>query len=202
MSSHQESLQPAMTDNASRHDLNQMAVNCWGTAAVLDKRVRTLLGRTKTVNYLGFITPFLVGAFALAFTIQATLLPQLMWLAAFALFVQAIASATLIFTGVDRSIRSCLDSSATNKIFAAEARDLATNTSLPAEVFNTTFAELRGKIKAQDTNDERLDFSEQDRKFGLRAGLKRFQIACGDCRQTPRSEDASLDQSNCKTCGV
>jgi len=191
-----------MIDNSLRHDLNQMAVDCWGTAAVLDARVRKYSRKTKAVNYLGFIAPVLVGAYAIAFTVQAPFLPMLLYVVAVGLFIQAIASATLIFSGVDRNLRSCLDSSATNKIFAVEARELAKNNTLPAEVFSFMFAELKGKIKAQDTNDERLDFSEQDRKVGLRAGLKRFQLPCGDCGKKPQSEDASSDQSHCKSCGA
>ncbi|RYE42643.1 MAG: hypothetical protein EOP24_31995 [Hyphomicrobiales bacterium] len=184
-----------------RRDLNQWAVNSWGTAGILEQRVSTYSRWLQANGYVGFIIPVVVGGFALAFGVDGLTLKTMLLVSAGLLFVQGVMSATLTFAGIESKMRACQDSASINKVYATEARELATGLALEGSAFASFYAEIKGKVKAQETNDERLRFSAKDRRRAARIGMKRFELPCGGCNQIPRTADAKSDKSTCPDCG-
>lgn len=184
-----------------RRDLMQIAVNSWGTASVLGKRISLYSLLINVVSYIGFILPLLVGVYAIAFGVNANNLSLTIVIVSGVLAVQALASATLIFYGAEAKLKEALNSSTANKIFAVEAEELAKNVSLPENIFGTSSSLLIGKTRVQESIDERLGFTAKDRRIAARAGMKRFNLSCNGCGQIPKSADAKADKSICNDCG-
>lgn len=197
----QNNSQPDPKSDQRRYELNQSAVNSWGTAIVLDERVSSYSKYIRISGYFGFIIPVIVGAFALALGDKAEILPDLIKISAIILAFQAITAGTIVFFGLETKLRLAQESSSINKIFATEARDLAINVSIPENIYSTLYSELKGKIKSQENNDEKLGFSDKDKRKGARAGMKRFEQSCKKFSKIPESNSAKEDKSNCNNCG-
>lgn len=197
----QPASQPAHpSQDPRRRTLMQIAVNAWGTAVVLDARSSKYSQRLKFTGYIGFILPVVVGAYVAAFGVKGNL-DVFLFLVSAGLVMQTITSATLVYFGYEEKLSAALNSSATNKLLAAEADELAKNVSLPEATFSSLFSHLQGRNQAQETVDERLGFTLKDRRIAARAGMKRFNVKCNGCGQIPKSADAKADSSTCNDCG-
>lgn len=184
-----------------RRDLTQWAVDSWGTAIVLDRRVRQYQRIIFYVSIAGFLAPLLVGAVAL--NLGANLLDGILakYLIGSILVIQAVASGVVVFAGIDRKLKEAQDSSSINKLHAAQCSELSQNLKLLDPFYQQSFDDLRGTIRTQSSHDEKLVNKQVDRRRAHRAGLIRFSLECGKCGLAPRSESAKADSSTCSSCG-
>lgn len=188
-------------NDVRRFELNQWAVDSWGTAFLLDQRIKWLNLYIGAVGFIGFIIPILVGLVFLNIDSASNIFPLVKpWIGG-SLFVQGALSAAIVFFGLQGKLKIYQDSASGNKSLSDECRDLAINIRVAESYFQQRFDELKGRIRAQTSHDERLGFTAKDRRRGGRAGLKKFGFPCRDCKKTPRSESAKKDSSTCQSCG-
>ncbi len=187
--------------DARRRELMQMAVNSWGTGVILESRTRRYQSLLNASSLLGFILPVVVGATTMTFGAKWASLEDMVYIVGILAGIQALISAILIFFRFDDRLRVAQDSSSLNKALAPRCDALAKNVALPEEVFSVSHAALMAECRSQELFDEKLGFSEKERRMGGRSGLRRFSLKCGVCGITPLSDNAKIDGSKCKSCG-
>jgi len=179
----------------------QMAVNSWGTGLILEKRTKTYQSLLNASALLGFILPVIVGATTMTFGVKWASLEGMVYVVGIFAGIQALISAVFIFFRLDDRLRVAQDASSMNKALAPRCEVLAKNIALPEDLFSVAHASLMAECRSREVFDEKLGFSEKDRRIAGRAGLRRFGLKCDVCKTVPLSDNAKVDGSNCKSCG-
>lgn len=188
-------------NDGRRFELNQWSVDSWGTAYLLDRRIKRLAFYIGAVGFIGFIIPILIGLVFLNVDSASELFSKVKPWIGWALIAQGVLSAVIVFFGMQGKLKVYQDSASINKSLSDECRDLAINMRASESYLQQRFDELKGRIRAQNSHDERLGFSPKDRRRGGRSGLKKFGLSCRDCKKIPSSESAKKDSSTCPSCG-
>ncbi len=187
------------TAGAGTDELRQkcwdQAVEAFGTARIFERRAGGLQTKLQILAYLGFCGPLAVGLVALGFGANNLTL-VLPLAAALGLLQGLVAFWALVRKWVD-SYTYAVKSAAANDRLASAYSDLASTPPADQTAFRHAYDLLWVEDQQRRTSDGEQNVSEREKRYGMRAALRRFRRECVGCHQVP----LTLDSTSCGVCG-
>lgn len=178
-------------------DLWDRSLNCYGTAYLLQYKMQKITVFNTILKFMGLAIPLVVGGVVLSFGYNQALMPILLYVLGILSIIQLIVSLWAIVDNWDRKIEIYSESKLKNLELSDLLKDCALRYNQDKDKYDSVFTELIIKDDIQKRNDNKIYFSEKEKRKGLRAGLFQFQRECVSCKKIPKS----LRASNCETCG-
>lgn len=156
---------------------------------MFDRRVHLLKRRLSVIEYVGLAVPLAAGGLVLAgVKVDQSWLTVAGVIGAF----QVLFVAWSLVQRHPDALESAVEGRKNNRELA-ELYDSATKEQ-PAD---TTWAAIEAKREAQTSLDEKENFSDEEKRFGMRFALRQYQWSCATCDQKP----SSMSPGKCDTCG-
>ena len=173
------------------------ALYCFGTAYIFEKRAARTRRLVRGLTFLGIVVPVAMGAVYTTFRLGTNILQVIVTIAGVLGLLQLVASVWSLVAGWNDQLAAYLESKAANYRLAESYGRLARCTTVSDTEFKLRLASLTAENGLRKELDLRVDLNEKEKRMGLRAGLRRFQRACVECRKIPRS----MKPTKCRTCG-
>lgn len=184
------------TDKLCR-DCWARALYAYGTAHIFLARSNRYARLLRALSFAGIVVPLLIGGIVLGFGTQGAYLGWLIGVAAAAGVVQLLLSAWSIVYGWADNLQYALESAADNFDLSLKFKELAEQAQSPPADLETRAAGLKARDAARQMADAKRGITPKELRYGHRAGLRQFGRECDECKQIPRSMDAT----DCHTCG-
>lgn len=172
------------------------AVSAYATSYIFQRRARTLASRVNWVTYIGFVVPVIVGLLVLAYA-HLKSLPVIIAVAAAIGIGQAALSLWAIVGGWVNGASYAATSANANALIAAKFADLWWNPPGDFGEFRRRYELLEVEDNARSEQDYQQGITEAEKRMGMRAGLRRYQIECVGCGKVPKD----MKSTNCGVCG-
>jgi mobilome CxxCx(11)CxxC protein len=111
--------------------------------------------------------------------------------------VQLLFSAFSIGFSWSDQLAYSLESAADNAGLSDTFKDLALQAANPPDDLQVRFAAIKAKDEFRRAADMKSGLTEEELRFGHRAGLRQFGRECNGCKKIPQS----MDSTNCSICG-
>jgi len=179
-----------------RRRCNDNALHSFGTAYIFEKRASSIRKSINLLTFLGIATPAMVGAVIGTFSLSPQNTKYVLIIAGILGLLQLVLSIWAIVSGWNDRLSYYLESKSANYRLADEFSQLANSTSLSEADFETRLQVLDKEMTIRNDLDNRHNFSDKEKRMGMRVGLRQYQRHCVKCGQIP-----SLKPSNCDVCG-
>lgn len=183
--------------DAIRQQCWKEAKDCFATANIFEKRILTLRKLRRAIVFLGVIIPVAIGSIVIAFGVDFNLLPYILIVASVLGIVQIIFSVWAIIAKWDESFEYAVESTIANYDLADRYRKLARNPPSEFCSFEHAFKLLEVENKSRTAQDNKQSIKEKEKRYGMRATLREFQVECSGCGKVP----TSMKPTNCDICG-
>lgn len=173
----------------SQEEARKQAVNCVGTQAIFDLRIRKLKSGLNLIDYAGLGVPLLVGGIVLSgFKLSGNILviPGILLTIQTAVFLWAVVQRW------PERLENSIEARRINR----EQGELY-HSFVIAVPDSQVWADLEKARQTQATVDEKENINEQEIRYGTRKALWQFQWSCGICHNVPDS----LRPTKCAGCG-
>jgi len=185
-----------MTLESIRRESSIEALHCFATAHVFEVRANILRQRIRMLTFLGLVVPGVVGLTFTSFGANSRLTTTLVVLGSILLILQFIGSMWSLVQGWDANFAYALESMSANRSFYERFKDLSCDT-LEEREADLRYQLLQRESQARSKEDEKQGFTENEKRMGMRAGLRHLQRECAACHQVP----TSMTPTNCDVCG-
>lgn len=185
-----------MTLEAIRRESSNEALHCFGTAHVFEVRANILRRRIKMLTFLGMVVPGVIGLAFTSFGANSWFTTALVVIGAVLLILQFIGSTWSLVQGWDANFAYALESMSANRLLSEQFNELSFDNSNVDEA-NIRYQLLQRDSQARSKEDEKQGFTENEKRMGMRAGLRLLQRPCAACNQVPMS----MTPTNCDVCG-
>lgn len=172
------------------------AIDCYGTSEVYAARRKRIIFKLNVINFIQFAVP--VSVFVVISTVSITDNSRGAVLVTAGILggIQALASLWAMVAGWGSSAERY-------KIIKTHNMQLATDLEILSREteewkFNQAWSDAEGRLKAIKLLEAEDELTDIEKRHGLRIGLHRFQVKCGECNQVPSLKKPSL---TCSACG-
>jgi mobilome CxxCx(11)CxxC protein len=173
------------------------AIYAYGTGQIFLRRSLKFTKLLQALSFFGIIVPLLIGGVVLGFGTNGSYLEPLIAIAALAGIVQLAFSAwSIVYSWAD-ALQYSLESASENFDLSLKFRELGEQSQAPPDDLELRVAVLKAKDEARQMADAQKGVTFKELRYGHRAGLRQFARSCEECKQIPRSMEAS----ECHTCG-
>lgn len=170
---------------------------CFGTSAILSKKTRRLRLGNKIIKFLGLGIPLIIGGIVTSFSFNADFLSTLLFILGFFVIAQLILSLWSLIDGWDNKLEAFSESKIKNSDYYDQFKTIAENFNSDTSKYAVKYKEIKIFDDIQRKADEKICFSDKDKRFGMRAGLFQLQRSCGSCKKVPDIKKPS----KCSVCG-
>ena len=185
-----------MLDEPKATECKRNAVNAFGTATVFERRARRTRRLIRTITFLGVLGPALLGALAGAYGLEWKYLPHVMFVAALIGGGQFILSLWALVWQWDGDLTYALEATSINYRLASAYHSIIISDAGKQQVAQD-LAALDAEARARSQMDNQAGISDKEKRRGMRAALRHFEMKCVGCEQIPRS----LKNTKCEVCG-
>lgn len=170
------------------------AIESFGTSYIFQHRIRGPQRGIRWLTYLGLGVPLAIGLVVIGFGTDDRSLPYLLWIAGILLLVQGLLALWALVAKWSDTVESGLLSMTENNRLANRYKEIGERwpTDSPGKV-----TVLDAEYQVRTETDLRQGVSDQEKRMGLRAGLRQFQRACVGCSLVPNS----MNPTECGVCG-
>lgn len=172
------------------------AVHTFGTAFVFQQRARRRRKQLQWVNYIGVAVPLIIGALVLSFG-KFGLLSVAISIAGVIGVVQVAVNLWSLVAGWIEDYSYSLGSASANDSLSVRFRELAENPPSEIQEFRTAYDKLKIEDAARRERDIEKGVTEEEKRMGMRAALRKFQRRCAGCNEVP----TDMAPSSCGVCG-
>lgn len=176
----------------------EMALHAFGTAWMFEKRARKYAWRLRALAFLGLVVPLTVGALVGAFGPTFAALKPVLVVAGLVATAQFVFSLWAVVAKWDDALAGSWEGQIENNRLFKRLREIS---ELPASVAAAALDErlqvVAAEYDAREAQDVRREFSEAERREGMRAGLRQFRRPCAGCAKVPTDMKATA----CGVCG-
>lgn len=172
------------------------AVSAYATSFIFQRRARLLARRVNWVTYIGFVVPMIVGLLVLAYG-HLKSLPVIIAVAAAIGIGQAVISLWAIVGGWVNGASYAATSATANALLAGKFADLWWNPPNDFGEFQHRYELLQIEDNARSEQDYQQGVTEAEKRRGMRAGLRMYQIECIGCGEVPKD----MKSTDCSVCG-
>ncbi|MCC5888895.1 MAG: hypothetical protein JJT88_20850 [Gammaproteobacteria bacterium] len=183
--------------DGERHSANNSALNCFGTGYLFEKRIVPLRFAIKSLSFLSLAGPLSIGALVLAVGTTGSIIFFALAAASTLSSVQVIVSLWALVANWQNNLSYYIESKSDNYRLADKFNGLANNVNLSDSKWRHQKDVLETMSEMRKDLDLRFDISDEEKRMGMRAALRRYQRPCVACSQVP----VSLDSHNCDVCG-
>lgn len=182
---------------------NNIRSECWkraaeaaGTAWIFEQRAAVYGKWLNIFTYVGLAVPCAVGLLGITLGPQG-LLPVVLYTAGALLALQAMLSlASLAFGWVTKQASANALMGQNNRL-ARRFEDLGRFPPEDLPQLEQEYQLLEQEAQQQEQLDNQQGITEQERRAGMRAGLRRYQQTCVGCGERP----IDLTPTGCPVCG-
>lgn len=175
------------------------ARDTWGTAEVATLRASRTKRWLRSLNFVGLAVPLVIGGLAIAYSINGAVRLWLVGTASALLIIQTVVALWALTAKWDDNYTDSMRSVAENRrLFRAFDGLLRNRPADPGE-----FQRRLELLIAEDDATQQYDYSrgewtDAERRYGMRSGLIRMEAKCPSCGIVPKSINTSDD---CGACG-
>ncbi len=170
---------------------------CFGTAAILNNKIRKLRLGNKLIKFFGLGIPLIIGGVVTSFSLNASFLPILLIVLGGFAVIQLVLSLWSLIDGWDNKIEVFSESKVKNSDYYDQFKTIASNFDSDTTKYESLYKELKIYDDIQRKSDEKICFSNKDKRFGMRAGLFQLQKECVSCKKIPDIKKPT----KCSVCG-
>lgn len=173
------------------------AINAYGTGQIFLKRSLKYTRLLQALSFFGIVVPLLIGGIVIGFGAEFSHIKLLLGIAAVAGIAQLIFSAwSIVFSWAD-CLQYSLESASENFDLSLKYKDIGQQAANPPEDIEIRVASLNARDDSRQSADAKRGVTPKELRYGHRAGLRQFLRSCSECKQIPRSMEAT----SCQTCG-
>lgn len=172
------------------------ALHAYATSYIFQRRARSLTKRVRSITYIGFVVPMVVGLLVLAYG-HLKSLPVIIAVAAAIGIGQAAVSLWSIVGGWVDGASYAATSATANELLATKYTELASNPPGDFSGFQHRYELIRVEDNARTEQDFQQGVKEAEKHMGMRAALRKYQRECVGCGQVP----IDMKATNCSVCG-
>jgi len=182
------------------------AVNCYGTAKILEKRIKCINYINKKLAFIGFLFPSSVGITYAKLgeykeqlgTVASPELRAIMIAVMIFGIIQMIFSAYSMSHKWNDNLPKYINSKRENNNIADKYHDIWTRYRTDEAKYAEQLKETNKAYEAQQKADEELDITEKERRYGTRSAYIHYKIQCETCGELPIYIKTT---SKCPVCG-
>ena len=183
--------------NSIQNDARDRALHCYGTAKVVEKRLRNLNRIDKIAKFLGLILPLSIGSFVVTVGTDTALAPKLLYISGILGAFQLIITLWSLIDNWSGKLEDYMESKIKNMYYT----DVFTEIGMRYKEDEAKYANLFNDTKILDNiqqgRDHKINITEKERRFGMRHALFQFRQICAGCKKIP-----SLGKPiKCDVCG-
>jgi mobilome CxxCx(11)CxxC protein len=184
------------TVDTIRSECWEQALYNYGTAHIFEQRTQIYGRRLKALTFLGIIVPVIIGGVVLSFGIEnEDFYSKLLFAAGVFSVIQLMGSVWSLSYGWQDKYSDAKESITANHKLSNEYQKLAKNPHIPN--FELRFEVLQAQNQSRRDSDYKQEITEEEKRMGMRAGLRKLKRECSTCGKVP----TSLEPSGCDTCG-
>lgn len=176
---------------------HEAAVNSFATAYIFEQRTRPLARAQMLIAFSSLAGPVSIGVLVTSVDITSKIIPTAVWIAATISTIQFAASFWGLFAKWSDNLAYYVESKADNYYLADKFKALRDNTALSNSKWQNEFKVLETQGDFRSRLDHRIGVTDEEKRMGMRAGLREFSVECVACSQTP----TSMVGSTCAVCG-
>jgi mobilome CxxCx(11)CxxC protein len=187
----------------SKKASNEIKSQCWdealqalGTAAIFEKRMIVLKRALRLLQGTGIVVPASIGFIALSFGVAHEWFGYLLVLGGLLGLFQLITSIVAISSRWDDAFAYAQESQSSNFQMASDFEEIARKDRI-TDAFLVQYQILKKANDMRKASDSKQGVSDKEKRFGMRAGLRKYQKRCATCQQVP----TSMKPTKCDTCG-
>jgi mobilome CxxCx(11)CxxC protein len=180
-----------------RRECAESALRCFGTAYIFERRAIPIRKRLRWLTFLGIAGPAALGAVVATFSLGKAALAISVGLVGIIGIGQLILSIWALVAKWDDGLAYYTESKSANYRLADEYAKLMKAQCLAPQEFDMQFKQLETEGRLRTELDQRQDITDQEKRMGMRAGLRQYQRACAGCKTVP----VSLRATECEICG-
>ncbi len=173
------------------------AVHATGTAHIFERRAKRLRTRLQLISFLGLVGPVLVGALALAYGAGLNALSLIIAMVAGVGIIQIVVSLWSIVAGWVDAYGYATRAISANHNLAGEYEELAKNPGGDIVQLRNLFNVIQAEDKVREEEDYKQAISDKEKRFGMRASLRKYQRVCTGCNKVPKD----MTPTECGVCG-
>jgi mobilome CxxCx(11)CxxC protein len=173
------------------------ALFCYGTAKIVEKRTKTLKFLNKINKFIGLAIPLSIGGVVISFGLNASLLPTALLILGILGIFQLIVSLWSLIDDWENKIENYVNSKSRNLHYSDLFQKIAKESNEDKTKYTNVFIETMLYDKIQREEDNKMNISEKEKRYGLRYALFQFQRCCVGCGKIPNMKKIS----KCNVCG-
>lgn len=172
------------------------ARDLFGTGYIFERRTRAVKRLLRILTFTGVAGPASLGALLAAYGLQWQYLPTALSITIGLMVVQFIISLWSLVNQWDSDLAYALESTASNYRLSEGFYQIARSDESKAKVEKELSA-LEAEARVRTEMDFRQGITDKEKRRGMKAALRQFQLKCVGCEITP----LSLRSTNCDVCG-
>lgn len=183
---------------------NKIRKKCWdralhsfGKAYLFDKRVLKYSRYVNLLKVFGIVTPIAIGATALGYGFNASILKYVITIAIPISVVQLIFSVFAVVFKWDDELSYSLEASQDYNYISISFKKLGSLPPDSNEELEKKFDVLKERHQARSQQDAKHRIKEWELRKGMRYALREFQKECTGCNTVPKS----MKSTDCPVCG-
>lgn len=189
----------------SEKDLyDKLRGNCWNNVSdtfgyqyIFDKRADKFGRRLNWLKVLGIIVPAAIGATALGYGLDNTLLKNLMNIAIPVTTVQFLVSVLAVIYKWDEELSYSFEASHAHNNLYRKYKRLAEFPPTDYIEFSRQYYLIDEEHNSRVLQDSKHNIKERERRMGMRWSLREHQKECVGCKEVPQS----INSTDCDVCG-
>jgi len=192
-----------MSDDEDAQHALAMRTQCWdaalhayGTAAIFERRSYNLRNWLRSLTYISFGVPLIIGLLALGYG-EFGLLSVLIGIGAAVLIVQVALSLWSIIGGWVADYTYATTAIPANHLLSDKFAELAANPPSDFGQFQHEYEKLQIEDRLLQQQDYQQGIKVEEKRMGMRAALRKFSRACAGCGETPNT----MTPGTCDVCG-
>lgn len=179
-----------------RKQCRNNAINAYATSFIFQRRARLLTSRVQWITYVGFAVPMIVGLLVLAYG-HLKSLPVIIAVSAAIGIGQAAISLWAIVGGWVSGAPYAATSATANGLLADKFAELWVNPPNDVVEVRHRYELLGVENNARTEQDYQQGVTEAEKRMGMRAALRKYQIKCVGCEEIP----LDMKATECSVCG-
>lgn len=173
------------------------ALKAHGTAYIFEKRAASIRIRIMILSFLGIAGPASVGAIISTYNLDDNTTKIVLLVAGTIAIIQLLLSIWSLVSGWNDKLAYYLESKSSNYNLSSQYQKLAQNTAITKQGFDSELNVLDREAEIRASLDNNHDVTDNEKRMGMRYGLRKFQRPCAGCNQVP----TDMKPTKCGVCG-
>lgn len=173
------------------------ALKCYGTAYIFEKRASNLKTKSSYLNFLGIAGPAMLGATIATYNFDSSIEEVIKIVAGTIGVLQFGCTIWSMTEGWSEKISDYTESKTNNYSISKRLKQLECNTTASIFEFESELAVIEKEIEIRNGIDAKHDVTDEEKRMGMRYGLRKYQRPCAGCNIVP----TEMKPTDCGVCG-